>query len=230
MPATLLALGLDRVEVADGVAVVLPLLLEDHVQAGEGGLRVLGALRVPARRGQLVGRDRGEEVAHHRDAAGRTSSTSAYDGATVVKIDMSKPSSSEPASRWPMRVERLFDLQDGPAQPRVRGKDQVPQRLRERPLAVHRDVDRAGRHRRDAVERRRPGALEHGPGRAQAVRIRRPPLGRPGKAAVEFGLDERDHVDAVDAEEAPPSEATVRRCPPRPPRPRASRRRTGRTP
>jgi hypothetical protein len=47
-------LRLDSVEVAHGVAVVLPLLLEDHVQAREGGLLVLGVPRVRARRGQLV--------------------------------------------------------------------------------------------------------------------------------------------------------------------------------
>jgi hypothetical protein len=44
---------LDRVEVAYGIAVVLPLLVEDHVQAGEGGLRVFGIVRVLARCGQL---------------------------------------------------------------------------------------------------------------------------------------------------------------------------------
>ena len=42
-------LRLDRVEVAYGVAVVLPLLLEDHMQAGEDGLLVLGVVRVPSR-------------------------------------------------------------------------------------------------------------------------------------------------------------------------------------
>ena len=78
----------------------------------------------------------------------------------------------------------------------------MPQRLRERPLAGHRDVDRAGRHRRDALERGRPGALERGPGRAQAIRISGAPVGAAGEAAVELGLDERDHVDAVDAQEA----------------------------
>jgi hypothetical protein len=40
-------------------------------------------------------------------------------------------------------MEWLFDLEGRPAQPRVRGMDQVPQRLRERPLAAHRNVDRA---------------------------------------------------------------------------------------
>jgi hypothetical protein len=81
-------------------------------------------------------------------------------------------------------VKRLFDLQDRPAQPRIRGKDQVPQRLRERPLAAHRNVDRASRHRRDALERGRPCALERGPGRAQAIRISGAPVGAAGKAAV----------------------------------------------
>jgi hypothetical protein len=99
-------------------------------------------------------------------------------------------------------VEWLFDSQDRPAQPRVRGHDQVPQRLRERPLAAYRNVDRASRHRRDALERGRPCALERGPGRAQAIRISGAPVGAAGKAAVEFGLDEWDHVDAVDAQEA----------------------------
>ena len=87
-------------------------------------------------------------------------------------------------------MERLLDLQDRPAQPHVGGQDQVPQRLRERPLAVHRHVDRAGRHRRDPLERGRPGALERGPGRAQAVRIAGAPVGAAGKAAVELGVDE----------------------------------------
>jgi hypothetical protein len=34
-------------------------------------------------------------------------------------------------------VERLLDRQDRSTQPRVDGKDQVSQRLRERPLAAH---------------------------------------------------------------------------------------------
>jgi diadenosine tetraphosphate (Ap4A) HIT family hydrolase len=40
--------GGDRVEVADGVAVVLPFLFEDGVQAREHGLLVLGVVRVRA--------------------------------------------------------------------------------------------------------------------------------------------------------------------------------------
>ena len=47
-------LRLDRVEVAYGVAVVLPLLLEDHMQARKDGLLVVGGVGIPARRGQLV--------------------------------------------------------------------------------------------------------------------------------------------------------------------------------
>src|SRR5688572_29129004 len=99
-------------------------------------------------------------------------------------------------------MEWLFDLEGRPAQPRVRGMDQVPQRLRERPLAAHRNVDRANRHRCDALERRRPCALERGPGRTQAIRLSGTPVRPAGKAAVEFGLNEWDHVDAVDAQDA----------------------------
>lgn len=51
---SLVVLRLDRVEVAHGVAVVFPLLVEDRVQARQGGLLVFGVVRVPARRGQLV--------------------------------------------------------------------------------------------------------------------------------------------------------------------------------
>ncbi len=47
-------LHLDRLEVAYGVAVVLPLLPEDHVHARQSGLLVFGIPRVLARRGQLV--------------------------------------------------------------------------------------------------------------------------------------------------------------------------------
>ena len=208
---------------------MLPLLLEDHVQAREDGLRVLGVVRVLACRGQLVGGDGGEEVAHHRDAA-----RAGLEHLGVRRCDRREDRhvrGRRPRCRRPQAegVERLLDLQDRPAQPRVRGQDQVPQRLRERPLAGHRDVDRAGRHRRDALERGRPGALERGPGRAQAVRILGAPVGAAGEAAVELGLDERGHVDAVDAQEAlAVGRATVRRCPPRAPRRRASRRRTGR--
>jgi hypothetical protein len=62
--------------------------------------------------------------------------------------------------------------------------------------------DRANRHRRDALERRRPCALERGPGRTQAIRLSGTPVRAAGKAAVEFGLNEWDHVDAVDAQDA----------------------------
>ena len=53
-----------------------------------------------------------------------------------------------------------------------------------------------------ALERGRPGALECRPGGAQAVRIAGAPIGAAGEAAVELGLDERGHVDAVDQEAA----------------------------
>jgi len=116
-----------------------------------------------------------------------------------VSTDVSN-SRPVPVSTWPIGVERLVELQDRPAQPHVRGEDQVPQGLRERPLAVHRHVDRAGRHRGDPRERRRPRALQRRPGRAQSLRVRRAPVGTTGEAAVELRLDERGHVDAVDVQ------------------------------
>jgi hypothetical protein len=99
-------------------------------------------------------------------------------------------------------VERLLDVQDRPAQPRVGGHDQVPQRLRERPLAAYRNIDHASRHRRDPLEGGCPRALERGSGRAQAIRICGAPVGAAGKASVELRLDQWDHVHAVDAQEA----------------------------
>src|SRR5215469_3352866 len=47
-------LRLDRVEVAHCIAVVLPLLLKDHVQAREGGLLMLGIMRILAQGGQFL--------------------------------------------------------------------------------------------------------------------------------------------------------------------------------
>jgi hypothetical protein len=62
--------------------------------------------------------------------------------------------------------------------------------------------DRAGRHRGRAVEGGSPGALEDGPGRAQALRVVGASVGAAGEAPVELGLDVGDHVDAVDAQVA----------------------------
>jgi hypothetical protein len=98
-------------------------------------------------------------------------------------------------------VERLLDLQHPLPEPGIGGEDQVAQRLGERPLAVHGDVHRAGRHRGRAVEGGRPGALEDGPGSSQAFRVAGATVGTAGEAPVELGLDVGDDVDAVDAEE-----------------------------
>jgi hypothetical protein len=73
----------------------------------------------------------------------------------------------------------------------------VPQRLRKGPLATHRQVGRAGGHRRDPVERGRPGSLERGPGRPQALRFGGAARSPAGEAPVEFSFDERSHVNAV---------------------------------
>src|SRR6185437_653835 len=55
---------------------------------------------------------------------------------------------------------------------------------------------------RHAREGGGPCAFERGPGRAQAILVSGAPLGAAGKAPVELGLDEWDHVDAVDTQEA----------------------------
>src|SRR5262249_45626875 len=68
-PGSFAGLRLDRPQVTYRITVVVPLLLEDHVQAGEDGLPVPGVPRVLAHRGQLIWGNGGEEVAHHRDTA-----------------------------------------------------------------------------------------------------------------------------------------------------------------
>jgi hypothetical protein len=194
--------ALDDVEVAYGVAVVLPLFLEDRVQARQGGLNTIRVMGVPARRGQVVRGEGGDEVAHHRDAV-CSSLEHLVVGRAVRCSDRRLEAVVLGAGvRQAERVERRFELEDGATQPHVRGVDQVAQGLRERPLPVDGHVDRAGRHRRDALERGRPGALERGPGRVQAGRIRGTSLGASGEAAVELALDEGEDVDSVDEQEA----------------------------
>jgi len=88
---------LDRVEVADGVAVVLGLSPRITCRQVRVVLRVFGIPRVPAFGGRLVRGDGGEHVAHHDDAARSDLEHSAYDGVTVVKTSKSLPSVSCPA-------------------------------------------------------------------------------------------------------------------------------------
>ena len=132
----------------------------------------------------------------------RTSSTSAYVGVAVVKTDMSLPSDSYSAFGWPSGMEWPVDPQDRPAQPGVRGHHQVAQRLRERPLAGHRHVDGARRHRatRSSVAAQLRSSFD--PRRAQAIGIFGTPVGTAGKATVELAVDEGDHVDSVDEQGA----------------------------
>ena len=170
------------------------------MQAGADGLRVLRGVRVRAGRVELVGGDAREEVAHHRDPA-RPGLQDLGVRRRLRREDRQVHAvARRPRVELTERVERLVEPQDRLAQPRVRGEHQVPQRLRERPLTVHRHVDGPGGHRGDPVEGGRPRALQHGPRRAQAVRVGRASLRPTGEAAVQLGLDERDHVDPVDAE------------------------------
>ena len=93
----------NRVEVADGVAVVLPLLLRG---SRAGTTRRSRGIRGPT--GSCASAARSSEVTVARKSRtmatwpARTSSTSAYDGVTVAKTDMSLPSVSYSALGWPM--------------------------------------------------------------------------------------------------------------------------------
>ncbi len=125
-----------------------------------------------------------------------------YAGASVVKTDMSSPSSAAygPArpSGWKGCSTPRIDLPSHRSVARTRcrsvcANDHSPST----------DVSTAAlRQRGRPLEGGRPGALQRGPVRTQAVRVLGAALGAAGKAAVELGLDERDHVDAVDAQEA----------------------------
>src|SRR3954452_18570945 len=59
-----------RGQVPHGVAVMLPLLFEDHMKARKGGLWALGGPRVLTRLHQIIRCHGGKEVAPHRNAAG----------------------------------------------------------------------------------------------------------------------------------------------------------------
>jgi hypothetical protein len=74
----------------------------------------------------------------------------------------------------------------------------MPERLRERPLAVDGYVDRSQGHRRDPFHGRRPHRLQPHPAGAHRVGVPSPQRGSFGVAAVKLGLHQRRHLDAVD--------------------------------
>jgi hypothetical protein len=98
----------------------------------------------------------------------------------------------------PIGVERPLAFEHRSAQPGVGGPHQVPQGLRKRPLAIHRSINRAWRHRARPLNRGRPGVLQHLPRGSQPLGCVCSALLAAGKSAVELALDEADHVDAVD--------------------------------
>jgi hypothetical protein len=151
----------------------------ERVVSGYSGAH--GFARVASR---VVRRDGGEEVAHHRDVA-------RPDGEHVVVRRLIRHEDRHVVSVRPVLgvrltdgVVRLLAFQDGQSQPDVRGHHQVPPRLGEGPLPVHRDVDRAGRHRRDPVERGCPGLFEPRPSRAQAPCTSTPRITAPERSAL----------------------------------------------
>jgi hypothetical protein len=137
-----------------------------------------GFLRVAARSSEMTG---GKEVAHHGDAARPDLEHVAVrrcdrrEDRRVVAVGLVLGVGLTGG------VERLLGVQDRPARPCVRGHDQVPQRLSERPLAADRNTGRASRHRRDPLEGGRPRPLQHSPGSAQPSGSVARRSARPGK-------------------------------------------------
>ena len=217
---------LDGLEVAYGVAVVLPLLLEDHMQAREvvSGYRgPSGFLRVAASSSGVTVARKSRTIATR---PARTSSTSAYDGATAVKIDMSEPSSSAPGPAWPMgwngcSISRIPGAATRPwPRPGAAASAQTTTRRPPKDRACQPASPRPARAWP-------PRCVRAWPKLRGGQRDLRRAVGAAGKAAVEFGLYERDDVDAVDPQELAVEGATGRRCPCPTLPPRASRRRTG---
>ncbi|MCB5281416.1 hypothetical protein BJQ89_01161 [Arthrobacter sp. ES1] len=79
----------------------------------------------------------------------------------------------------------------------------MPECLGEGPLTIHRDIHSARRHGCGPLQLSRPGPLQHRPRRTKTLGVSCVSFGAAGKAAVQFGLDERDDVDAVDQQGVP---------------------------
>ena len=122
------------------------------------------------RRGQLLRGDGGEQVAHHRDPPGPDIEHVVPVGASVRR---STGRGRRPHTAFGLThpVVRRSSEERPPSH--CPWPYQVPQRLRDRPLAVHRDIHAASRHRLDALE---------GPPRSPRSATT-PRAGRPGPLA-----------------------------------------------
>jgi hypothetical protein len=177
---------------------VLPLLVEDRVEAGEHSLWVCRCVRVAARGGEVCFGHGREEVADHRlpCCAGledhRVRGRRVGEHRRVIGLGVSVVMRQ---SRW---VIRVFEFKDGAAEPRVSGHDEVPQGLGDRPLVVDGGVDRARRHGVKAGQRRGPGLLDRGPRGSQPVRVGRVAQLPAGELSVERRIHDRHNVNSVD--------------------------------
>ena len=173
MPSYEPARLLQHIEVPDRVPMVLPLLLEDHVQALKHGVffpGVAGAIGRDAVALQLLG-----------VAPAITSRTSPMrspaqvehlgEGRVGVWVDAPSARTGEPRSSDAPRVVRVGDPLHHPPQPAVRGQHKVTLRLHEAPLAVDLLVqDRFGQLPRPG-DGPAPDPFDHRPGVSQALGV-----------------------------------------------------------
>ena len=87
-------------------------------------------------------------------------------------------------------------------EPDVGGKDEMPQRLDKAPVVVDPLKEQRLRQRPSACDGGAPDLFDHRPGIGQSLRVDRPQLHPLGEAAIQLGLNQRSHLDAVDAEPA----------------------------
>jgi uncharacterized protein len=164
---------LEHLKIPDRVPMVLPLLLEDHLQALQDGVffpRVAGATGRDADPLQLS-RFRGGDHSAYLVHALAPKLKHLVERRVGVRVDAPATRTGEPRPAQTPRVVRMSDTHHHPPQPAVRGKDEMTLRLHEAPLAVDLLMqDRFGQlpgpHDRPA-----PEILDHRPGIGQTLRV-----------------------------------------------------------
>jgi hypothetical protein len=96
------------------------------------------------------------------------------------------------------RMPRRRVAESSPADPRIGGEHEMPQRLDERPLLVDTLVQPLSRQCPGPIDSPRPQPLESSPRFPITVGIHRPHLGPLGLSTIELGPHQRYDVDAVD--------------------------------
>ena len=170
--------SLEHLEVPDGVPMVLPLLLEDHMKALQHSVVFARVARAGGRDAvplQLLRRRAGDHFAHLIHALLAQIEHLAKRG-VGVRVDAPPARAGKPRSTQAPRVVRVGDPLHHPPQPAVRGKHEVTVRLHEAPLALDLLVeDRLGQLPSPG-DSPSPDVFDHRPGVCQALGIYRPQL------------------------------------------------------